>query len=110
MKKWHTITFLAKVDQDDIRALNKCLYDAMEESMDISECADLTIRPEYQEERKEKAATDFVEAIRTLASKPENLENLESYLTMHFPEWLKKFAYDPDNLAAEMKHFADMEI
>lgn len=110
MKEWHTITFSAKLDQDDKQAMNKCFYDAMAESMEISECTDLTIRPEYQEERKEKAAADFVEAIRTIASKPENLENLESYLAMHFPNWLKKFAYDPDNIAAEMKQFAEMEI
>lgn len=110
MKQWHTITFSARLDQDDIRALNKCFYDAMEESMEISECADLTIRPEYQAERKKKAATDFVEAIKTIASKPENLENLESYLAQHFPEWLKKFAYDPDCIAAEMKEFANMNI
>ena len=54
MKQWHTITFSAKVDQDDIRALNKCFYDAMKESMEISECADLMIRAEYEESRKEK--------------------------------------------------------
>lgn len=110
MKQWHTITFSAKLDQDDIKAMNKCFYDAMKESMEISECADLMIRTEYEESRKEKAAEDFIEAIKTIASKPENLENLESYLSMHFPNWLKKFAYDPDNIAAEMKQFAEMEI
>lgn len=80
MKQWHTITFSAKVDQDDIRALNKCFYDAMQESMEISECSGLTIKPEYDESRKEKAAEDFIEAIKTIANKPENLENLKFYL------------------------------
>ena len=85
MKQWHTITFSAKVDQDDIRALNKCFYDAMKESMEISECADLMIRTEYEESRKEKAAADFIEAIKTLASKPENLENYSFILNSIFP-------------------------
>lgn len=68
------------------------------------------LRPVYEESRKEKAAADFIEAIKTLASKPENLENLQFYLEQHFPVWMKKFAYDPDCLAAEMKEFANMEI
>ena len=110
MKQWHTITFSANLDQDDIRAMNKCFYDAMKESMEISECADLMIRTEYEESRKEKAAADFIEAIKTLASKPENLENLQFYLEQHFPAWMKKFAYDPDSLAAEMTEFANMEL
>lgn len=110
MKQWHTITFSANLDQDDIKAMNKSFYDAMKESMEISECADLMIRTEYEESRKEKAAADFIEAIKTLASKPENLENLQFYLEQHFPVWMKKFAYDPDSLAAEMKEFANMEI
>lgn len=54
MKQWHTITFSAKLDQDDIKAMNKCFYDAMKESMEISECANLMIRAEYEESRKEK--------------------------------------------------------
>ena len=56
MKQWHTITFSAKVDQDDIRALNKCFYDAMQESMEISECSGLTIKPEYDESQIGRAS------------------------------------------------------
>lgn len=58
----------------------------------------------------EKQAAEFCEAIRTLANKPENLENLESYLSRHFSEWISKWANNPENLAAEMKEFAEMEI
>ena len=32
----------------------------------------------------EEQATQFCEAIRTLANNTENLENLESYLSRHF--------------------------
>ena len=58
----------------------------------------------------EEQATQFCEAIRTLANKPENLENLESYLSRHFSEWISKWANTPEELVAEMKEFAEMEI
>ncbi len=58
----------------------------------------------------EEQAIQFCEAIRTLANKPENLNNLESYLTYHFDKWLKTWANSPENIAAEMKEFAEMEI
>lgn len=58
----------------------------------------------------EEQAIQFCNSIRTLANKPENLNNLESYLTYHFDEWLEKWATTPENIAAEMKEFAEMEI
>ena len=58
----------------------------------------------------EKQAAEFCEAIRTLANNTENLENLESYLSRHFSEWISKWANSPENLAEEMKEFAEMEI
>ena len=57
----------------------------------------------------EKQAEEFCEAIRTLANKPENLDNLESYLTYNFDKWLKTWANTPASLAEEMKEFAEME-
>lgn len=58
----------------------------------------------------EEYAKDFVKAIKELASKPDNLDNLESYLSYHFDVWMEKFANTPGNLTSEMKHFAEMEI
>ena len=58
----------------------------------------------------EEQATQFCEAICTLANNTENLENLESYLSCHFEQWLKIWANSPEGLAAEMKEFAEMEI
>ena len=58
----------------------------------------------------EEQATQFCEAIRTLANNAENLENLESYLSWHFSEWISKWANSPASLAEEMKEFAEMEI
>ena len=49
-------------------------------------------------------------AIRELAASPNNLDNLESYLSHHFDIWLEKFANTPSGLAYELKHFAEMEI
>jgi hypothetical protein len=51
-KKWYTVTFSAKMSEDDVRAMKKCFYDAMEESMQISPCAGLNIKPEDEEVTK----------------------------------------------------------
>lgn len=62
-------------------------------------------------ERKfEQEAKQFCEAIKTIAEKPENLENLELYLSIHFATWLEKFANDPGSITAELKAFAEMQI
>ena len=58
----------------------------------------------------EKCAKIFTDAIRKLAEKPENLENLECYLEHHFDVWMKVFAGTPETLAYELKDFAEMEI
>lgn len=56
----------------------------------------------------ERVAAQFIETIKTIADKPENLANLENYLSYHFPEWLKKYANTPADLVCEMKEFANM--
>lgn len=56
-----------------------------------------------------KEAKTFVDAIKKLAEKPDNLENLEFYLSVHFSEWLKKYANTPERMAIEMQEFAEME-
>ena len=55
-------------------------------------------------------AAQFCNAIRELANKPENLQNLESYLEYHFDKWMEKYASTPEDMAAEMSNFAQMEI
>lgn len=62
------------------------------------------------ERKHEQTAKQFCDAIREIASKPENLENLEIYLSMHFPVWIEKYASTPETLTAELKEFARMEI
>lgn len=58
----------------------------------------------------EHIAHQFIEAIKTITEKPQNLDNLECYLSHHFPEWLAKFANTPETLTAELKAFAEMNI
>ena len=60
--------------------------------------------------KHEQTAKQFCEALQTIAGKPENLENLENYLSYHFAEWMNKYANTPENIAAELKLFAEMEI
>ena len=62
------------------------------------------------EQKYTKEAAQFCEYIRTIASKPDNLDNLESYLSFSFGDWLKKYAYDPQSMVAEMREFANMII
>ena len=63
-----------------------------------------------KENINKKSAEIFTNAIKQLASKPENLENLEIYLSHHFTEWLEKYASTPEDIAFEMDAFATMEI
>ena len=60
--------------------------------------------------KHERTAAQFVNAIKTIAEKPDNLDNLESYLSHHFAEWLEKFANTPETITAEIRAFAEMEI
>ena len=55
-------------------------------------------------------AAQFCNAIRELANKPENLQNLESYLEWHFDKWLEKYASTPDCIAAQLSTYAQMDI
>lgn len=56
----------------------------------------------------EECAKVFVEAIKTMASKPNNLDNFESYLAQHFDTWMKTWANSPEGLAYEVENFANM--
>ena len=62
------------------------------------------------ERKYEQDAKEFCEAVKTIAEKPENLENLELYLSIHFQKWLDRFANYPESITAELKHFAEMDV
>lgn len=55
----------------------------------------------------EEEAKTFCNAIKTFATNPDNLENLENYLAMHFATWMQKYANTPENIASEMSSFAE---
>lgn len=57
-KKTYLITFKAELSEDDVRAMNKCFYDAMNESMEISPCWDLKLEP-VKEPKSELPAWEF---------------------------------------------------
>jgi hypothetical protein len=41
--KWYRISFSAKLSLDDLRAMKKCFFDAMNESMEIYDLTNLVI-------------------------------------------------------------------
>lgn len=43
MKKIYKITFMAELTEDDLKAMQSCFYDAMNESMEIEEVWGLKI-------------------------------------------------------------------
>ncbi len=57
-----------------------------------------------------QTAKEFIQAIKIIAEKPANLDNLECYLSHHFPEWLRKWANTPEGITSELKQFAEMDI
>ena len=62
------------------------------------------------ENKYAELAAQFTKAIKTISEKPENLDNLECYLSHHFGSWLEKYANTPETLTAEMVEFANMIV
>ena len=58
----------------------------------------------------EQTAAEFIQAIKTISERPENLNNLQHYLSIHFETWLNFYANTPESITAELKNFAEMEI
>lgn len=54
----------------------------------------------------EQAAKNFCNAIRKFAESEDALNNMESYLSYNFAEWIKRYANTPASLAEEMRNFA----
>ena len=56
------------------------------------------------------AAETLATALRIFAENPDRIDNFENYLSYHFDTWMETFVKnDPDNLAAELLHFANIE-
>lgn len=59
---------------------------------------------------QEQLASEFINAIKTISTKENNLQNFQNYLSNHFEIWLQRFANTPEDITAELKEFAKMEI
>jgi hypothetical protein len=49
-KKWYTVSFQAKMSEEDIRAMNKYFYETMADSMQITECCPLDIDDDCEQD------------------------------------------------------------
>ena len=56
----------------------------------------------------EVLAKQFCDALRALDGA--HIDNLENYLSYHFPEWMEKYAGYPEGLISEMREFSGMEL
>lgn len=62
------------------------------------------------ERKYEELARVFVNAIKEIAQKEDNLDNLEGYLSFHFETWMQKYASTPLGITQELSCFASMDI
>lgn len=53
-------------------------------------------------------ARQFCATIKKLAANEAALENLESYLSMHFDTWMKEYADYPGGITDELERFAEI--
>lgn len=51
-KQWYTVTFCAKMSEDDVRAMNKYFYETMAECMNITECCALDIDDDCEQDEE----------------------------------------------------------
>lgn len=56
-KQWYTVSFSAKMTEEDVRAMQNCFYQAMEEAMLISPCANLNIELEDDQDEDDDIST-----------------------------------------------------
>ena len=58
-KKCYRITFMADLTEDDVRAMEKCFYDAMQEAMEIEPCWGLQLEEVKFEGEPNPEVTDL---------------------------------------------------
>lgn len=102
-------------DEYPFEEFQDTMRDRASEAFTLSRKISSMIKGDEDKDSKEhtnnaECAEVFIKAIKTIADKPENLENLKLYLEHHFNTWLEKFADTPECLAYEMKQFAEMEL
>ena len=58
----------------------------------------------------EELAERFVETIKRISTKEENLNNLQHYLSRHFEQWLTRVANTPQDIVFELEQFEKIEL
>ena len=54
----------------------------------------------------EETARAFCDTIKAITTNAEALDNLESYLSMHFAIWLQHYCTTPEGITEELQQFA----
>ena len=86
MKKTYQITFKAKLSEDDVRAMKKCFFDAMNESMDIYTLWDLELAEVKDTPKVFTHISDVEEALMACKTIDEVNELLDN-IPRKFGEW-----------------------
>lgn len=60
MKKWYQVTFYANMSEDDVRDMKNHFFNVMSDSLEISECDDLTIEEDTPANEAADEAPDFI--------------------------------------------------
>lgn len=60
------------------------------------------------ERKYEKEASRFCVSVKELAANEAALENLKSYLSVHFGAWMRQYANSPEGLVSELETFAEI--
>ena len=100
-----TVGFVRKLPHHLIEAFKSTLEEVVDDLENIDNDEEDT-----EKINREELAEKFINAIKEIASKPDNLDNLECYLSHNFDVWMEEFAYNPECLVSELKHFAEMKI
>lgn len=92
MKKTYTITFKAELTEDDVKAMNGCFYQAMNESMEINDIWGLEIKEDKEDEFRAEPDNGFyhihdcVDALMNCETIDE-VNNLLDNFPRKFGEW-----------------------
>lgn len=81
-KKTYQITFMADLTEDDVRAMKKCFYDAMLESMQISPVWNLKLEPtEDPDIESESEFKEYIPDLEDLLKLPmRHIQNVKDCL------------------------------
>lgn len=107
MKKTYQITFKAELTEDDLNAMQSCFYQAMNESMEISEVWGLEIKEDKEDDFRPEPDNGFyhihdcVDALRNCSAIDEVYSLIETF-PRKFGEWWVDVVSDGVRLCYEV--------